>query len=230
MLDGNKTVWHPSTEGTLNGATPVADGSCPAGTTLDTADFPPSGKTAMPAGFPGEMDVCLLASRYSTDGSTLTLTNDNVYKIAHTGGGTIIGDGDASGKSPATAVSVDLVIEPGTMVLGGTQEALIVTRGSTTHVNGTAENPVEMNSMATWKPWVLGSDGLGLRREWGGFVVTGFAEANSCINVGTCDNIVEGTIPTIRYGGTDNDVERRLDHLPRSSATRATTWTTTATT
>lgn len=198
MLHGNNTVWHPASSGTLNGATPNADGVCPAGTT----DI---GNTNLPSPFVGTMDICQMADRYATQNATLTLTNDNVYRLADVGtGGTLIGDGDAAGKTPATASNQKLVIEPGTMILGDVQEALIVTRGAQVFVNGTKADPVEMNSITTWNDWVAGGTGLGARRQWGGFVVTGFANVNFCNAPVTCDATVEGVNAVVSYGGTDN--------------------------
>ena len=55
-VNGNVTVWEPATGGTLGGATPTGDGSCPTGTTfVETVDLPNSG---------GQMDVCQLQRRY----------------------------------------------------------------------------------------------------------------------------------------------------------------------
>lgn len=56
-LNGNTTVWQPASSGTLAGNTPVADGTCPEGTTA-------VGKTSLPDGQPGEMDICQLEERY----------------------------------------------------------------------------------------------------------------------------------------------------------------------
>lgn len=202
-IHGNNTVWHPASGGTLAGATPSADGNCPAGTT----DI---GNTNMPSPFSGSMDICQLPSRFSTDGGTLTLTNDNVYRTASSAtGGTLIGDGDAANKvrndalatgGKTKAVNSNLVIEPGTMVLGDIQEALIITRGSTIAVNGTKADPVVMNSITSWNSWVAGGTGVGSRREWGGLVLTGFAQVNYCNNNTTCDAVVEGVNAVVNYG------------------------------
>jgi len=54
---GNKTIWQAASAGTLAGNAPVADGTCPAGTTA-------VGKTALSDGQPGEMDICQLEERY----------------------------------------------------------------------------------------------------------------------------------------------------------------------
>lgn len=58
-VNGNVTVWEPATGGTLAGAAPTGDGSCPTGTTfVETVDLPNGA---------GQMDVCQLQRRY--DGS-----------------------------------------------------------------------------------------------------------------------------------------------------------------
>jgi len=55
-VNGNTTIWEPATGGTLAGATPTGDGSCPTGTTfVETVALPENG---------GQMDVCQLQRRY----------------------------------------------------------------------------------------------------------------------------------------------------------------------
>jgi len=55
-VNGNVTVWEPATGGTLAGATPTGDATCPTGTTfIETVDLPNNG---------GQMDVCQLQRRY----------------------------------------------------------------------------------------------------------------------------------------------------------------------
>ncbi|HET9063019.1 MAG TPA: hypothetical protein VFO62_07000, partial [Candidatus Binatia bacterium] len=101
-LHGNTTVWEPVSVGTLN--------SCPAGTT-DIGD------QALPAGFTGTMDVCQLDARYDTDGQTITLTNDNIYRLGGAANqGTVIGDGDAAGATAGTVANVTLVVPEGTLI------------------------------------------------------------------------------------------------------------------
>ena len=48
QVHGNNKVWHPATAGTLNGATPAATGSCPAGTTSTSATTCRRRKTGCP--------------------------------------------------------------------------------------------------------------------------------------------------------------------------------------
>ena len=198
-LHGNFFVWEPATGGTLAGATPTATGTCPSGTT-DIGD------ETIPAGAGGgAMDVCQLAARYSTDGSTLTLTNDNIYRLGGAGNqGTFIGDGDAAGVSTATASNVNIVIEPGTLILGVPSEALKVTRGSTINAVGTAVDPIVMTSQDQFDDWKAGGDGDTSGAQWGGLIVTGFGEPNTCNNLVTCDALVEGVVSPFNWGGFDN--------------------------
>lgn len=213
-VHGNNKVWHPATAGTLNGATPSANGSCPAGTT-DIGD-----KT-MPAPYSGAMDLCELPGRFNTDGGTLTLTNDNVYLINSTNtGGTLIGDGDPTLKvrlaTPGYTVpsTSHLVLEPGTLVLGDTADALVITRGSDIVVNGTQANPVVMDSRVAFDAWVGGNDNGGVRGQWSGLVLLGFGTINRCNDSTSCDFATEGLEAVLRTGGTSNDWNcGSIDHL-----------------
>ena len=55
-VNGNTTIWEPAAGGTLAGATPTGDASCPTGTTfIETVDLPNNA---------GQMDVCQLQRRY----------------------------------------------------------------------------------------------------------------------------------------------------------------------
>lgn len=209
-LHGNHTIWHPAAGGTLNGATPSADGVCPPGTT-DIGD------TALPSAFTGTMDVCQLAARYTTD---VTLTNDNVYRTASSAtAGTLIGDGDAPGTTEASANNSALTVEPGTLILGDVGENLIITRGSKMFINGTKADPVSMNSLQQWNAWLAGGTGEGDRRSWGGFVVSGFATANFCNNMVTCDAVIEGVSIPIYYGGfNDADDSGVITYLEVSNS------------
>ena len=187
-LHGNDNVWTPAT-----GLTPVADGTCPTGTTLNATE-----SSLVVDAIGNSMDVCDLAARYSADNSTITLTNDNIYRLSSGFPGTIIGNGDANDGDITNDVSVSLVIEAGTLVLANTQEALIISRGSSVAVNGTQADPVVMTSYNSRPlPGVTATNGRG---EWAGFALMGYAPTNEC---GTpCDVQAEGNIGS--YGGTDN--------------------------
>ena len=217
-LHGNHTVWHPSSAGTLNGAVPTATGTCPTGTTL-------LGNTALPNGFAGHMDICQLPAQFNVANAmplaarTLTLTNDNIYRYG--GGasqGTKIGNGDAAGATPASVNNNFLVIEPGTLLLGGAQEALMISRGSQITVNGTAANPVMMGSQTWFTNWLGGSNGTSGAQEWGGLVLMGFAT----INIPGGEGIAEGFLNPERYGGgaapVDSDSSGSVNYLVIANA------------
>jgi hypothetical protein len=194
-LHGNNTVWEPADGGTLNGAVPSANGACPTGTT----DI---GNTNLGGGFAGSMDICQLNARYAVNGQTITLTNDNVYRLGGPANqGTIFGNGDALGKTPATSANTTLVIEPGTLILGVETEALTITRGANLIVNGTAADPVVMESLTWFQDWVAGGDGSASDAEWGGLVISGFGVSNKCNDPTTCDALAEGFINPVGWGG-----------------------------
>ena len=140
---------------------------------------------------------------------SLKLTNDNIYTLSPGFPGTFIGTGDNAGKTAATVDDVTVDVEPGTLILGSAQEALIVTRGGKINVDGTAIDPVVMGSRKWFDNWVLGTaytdtdydgnddigaNGLG---EWAGLAMMGFAKSNE----GT-DVIAEGGIGS--YAGSDD--------------------------
>jgi hypothetical protein len=154
----------------------------------------------------------------NTTGS-LKLTNDNIYTLATGLPGTYIGNGEKAGITSATAHTITLDIEPGTLILGNPQEALISTRGSKINVNGTAIDPVVMASRKWFDNWVagvayadtdydgnndIGANGMG---EWAGFALMGFAQTNEGIDV-----IAEGGIGS--YAGTDDtDNSGKISYL-----------------
>lgn len=204
-VNGNNKVWHPATAGTLNGATPSANGSCPAGTT-DIGD------KAMPSPYTGSMDLCELSAQYSVDGTTVTLTNDNVYIINQTSAvGTLFGNGDGTliVRTPqggyTVPVTTHLVVEAGTLILGDSQDALVITRGSDIDINGTKANPVVMDSQAAYDAWVAGNDNAGVRGQWSGLALLGFGTINRCNDPVSCDFSTEGLGAVLRTGGTSSD-------------------------
>ena len=136
----------------------------------------------------------------SLSSSTVGLTNDNIYLLASGFPGTYIGNGEAADGDNTNNDSMSLQVEPGTLILGNTQEALIVTRGSTVQVQGTATDPVVMTSETQFDDWAAGGAGTAGRGEWAGFALMGNARTNEC---GTpCDVAAEGNIGA--YGGTDD--------------------------
>lgn len=203
-LHGNNTVWEPASGGTLNGGVPSADGSCPAGTT-DIGD------ETLPASVGGgSMDLCELAGRYDVDGTTITLTNDNLYVLnAAATTGTIFGDGDALLKiAPSIAegggythpVATHLVVEQATLILGGPGDALVISRGSDITITGTKDDPVVMDSTTRFAAWQGGNDDGGAKGQWSGLVLNGFGIINTCNDATSCDAEVEGIEGTLFYG------------------------------
>ncbi|MCY3941862.1 MAG: hypothetical protein OXG29_12395 [Gammaproteobacteria bacterium] len=187
-LNGNTTVWEPAV------ANPGADGSCPSGTSADGSLDLPSAVGG------GRMDLCRLQRRYDTVGSTLTLSNDNIYAPASGFPGTYIGNGEEADGDASDNVSVTLKIEPGTLVLASSGEAVIITRGSRIEADGTAEDPIVMTSRRQFDDWSAGGDGAAGRGEWAGLALMGYARSNECGS--PCDVAAEGNIGA--YGGNDD--------------------------
>ncbi|MDZ7686465.1 MAG: hypothetical protein U5O39_16930 [Gammaproteobacteria bacterium] len=218
-LNGNDAVWtfHGGAPGTAleNAAAPVADGSCPEGTSLAGSFSDLVGPLANDAAGlftgnagEGDYDICTLAARYDSDGQVLTLTNDNVYNVADGFPGTKIGNGDLdSSNDPAAVPSITLEVEAGTLIYGEPQEALIVTRGSTVDIAGSQSAPVVMTSLRQLElrfdgdPATLDGSQQG---EWAGFALMGFARNNQCgANFEGCNVLAEGGIGN--YGGNDEE-------------------------
>jgi len=215
-VNGNDDVWgfaggEPGTALASNTSAPVADGSCPAGTTLagsfselvgalsDDQEGLFTGSAAS-----GDYDVCTLAARYDTAG-TVTLTNDNVYNIADGFPGTKVGTGDDDDGT--NDVAANLVIEAGTLIYGEPQEALVVTRGATIEVNGTRSAPVVMTSLAQLTGRFDGVASTSVdgsqQGEWAGFALMGRARSNQCgASFADCNVLAEGGIGN--YGGDDD--------------------------
>ncbi len=132
--------------------------------------------------------------------STITLTNDNIYLLASGFPGTYIGNGDAADGDTTNDDAMTLVVEPGTLILGNEQEALMITRGSKIQAKGTATDPIVMTSKKQFDNWVAGGDGTSGRGEWAGFALMGYAKTNECGN--PCDVEAEGNIGA--YGGIND--------------------------
>jgi hypothetical protein len=216
FLNGNLVPWRPSSEGTLNGRVPVADGTCPVGTTRVTG----VGQTALPAIFSGAMDRCQLAREYTADGQTLTLTNDNIYLLAAGFPGTRIGNGQLNDLDPTNDASVTVVMEPGTLVLGDRQAALLITRNSRIQAVGSAANPIVMSSTTQFNNWVAtGNPDSGLG-EWAGLALMGYARENRCpqnTTFAACDIRAEGDVGF--YAGNDDaDSSGLMDYVVISHA------------
>jgi DNA-binding response OmpR family regulator len=124
-----------------------------------------------------------------------------IYDLAGGFPGTWIGNGDAADGNAANDVEVTLVVEPGSLILGDLQEALIITRGSRIEAVGTEEDPIVMTSRPQFEAWVAGGDGSSGRGEWAGLALMGYAVSNECGS--PCDVNAEGNIGA--YGGSDDD-------------------------
>ncbi len=186
-VHGNSTVWQPRGD-------PVSGNDCPDGTTFVEAQALPEAVGG------GSMDVCQLARRYDTDGQTITLTGDNIYRLAAGFPGTYIGNGEAADGNPDNDASVTLAIESGALILGSPQEALIITRGSRIEASGTAEDPIVMTSRDQFEDWVDGCPRADGRGEWAGLALMGYGRSNECGS--PCDVNAEGNIGS--YGGADD--------------------------
>lgn len=199
-VHGNDSVWEPA-------VTPVADATCPAGTTYVSAQALPdiNGDGVSD----GEMDLCQMAGRYTSD---VALTNDNIYLLASGTPGTLIGDGDAE-STDRNFTAVNLDIAEGTLILGSAQEALVITRGSTVNAMGTAENPIVMSSTTQFANWING-DATSGRGEWAGFALMGQAKEGRCTDddFANCNVVAEGGIGY--YGGeNDNDNSGTVEYV-----------------
>lgn len=141
----------------------------------------------------------------------ITLTNDNIYSLASGYPGTYIGNGDANDGDSENDVFVELDIEAGTLLLGDSQEALLITRGSSIEVHGTAANPVVMSSRTQFDSWVNGNANSN-PGEWGGLVITGYGQSNKCSDPENCELSIDGI--NAYYGGNnDNDTSGSISYL-----------------
>ncbi len=119
----------------------------------------------------------------------ITLTNDTVWALE---GAVFVGNDNAD--------SINLVIEPGTIVFGRSgSDYIVVSRGSDIEAIGTAAEPIIMTSYND----VLGDE---VRAgQWGGVIILGNAPSTKCPQDGTdCSLQVEGVESGAVFGGTDS--------------------------
>ena len=106
-----------------------------------------------------------------------------------------VGDGHSSSATPAGADKTKIVIAAGAKVAGAIQNsALVMTRGTSLDVNGTAASPVIFSSL---------DNGFSGKGEWGGVILSGFGISNQC-NDGYVDSYctMEGiSAGTYYFGG-----------------------------
>jgi hypothetical protein len=130
----------------------------------------------------------LLASEADASGN-ITLSNDTVWALE---GAVFVGNDNAD--------SVNLVIEPGTIIFGRSgSDYLVVSRGSDIEAVGTADKPIIMTSFND----VVGDEvGAG---QWGGVIILGNAPSTKCPQDGTdCSLQVEGVESGAVFGGSDS--------------------------
>jgi hypothetical protein len=119
----------------------------------------------------------------------VTLSNDTVWALE---GAVFVGNDNAN--------SVNLVIEPGTIVFGRSgSDYLVVSRGSDIEAIGNAAEPIIMTSYND----VVGDEvGAG---QWGGVIILGNAPSTKCPQDGTdCSLQVEGVESGAVFGGSDS--------------------------
>ena len=139
------------------------------------------------------VEVRTLSGRLTADSAdasgNITLTNDKVWAVE---GALFVGNDNAN--------SVNLVIEPGTIVLGRSgDDYVVVSRGSSIEAQGTATDPIIMTSYAD----VIGDEvGAG---QWGGLVILGNASSNKCPTDSDCALQIEGAEEGAVFGGTDDE-------------------------
>ncbi|GLP96969.1 hypothetical protein [Paraferrimonas sedimenticola] len=120
------------------------------------------------------------------DGADITLGDDVVWLLD---GPVVVGGDNES--------SVNLTIEPGTKILGGSDSYLVISRGSTIMADGTAEAPIVFTSVEAG----LGQPGKA--GQWGGLVILGNAPVNTCPNLDDCAASFE--VGNYSYGGNNSE-------------------------
>ena len=231
-VNGNNDVWKfygglANTALASNTTAPVADGTCPAGTTVGGTLKDRIGSLANDevglftgAAAQGDYDICTLPRRFGSAG-TLTLTNDNIYELAAGFPGTYIGNGDAARTNANFALTASVLqIEPGTVIFGEAQEAMLITRGASIQAKGLREAPIIFTSINQLRGRFDGNTATsadGARGEWAGFAMMGQARDTQCANsqagnFSDCDVALEGGVGN--YGGElDNDNSGTLEYV-----------------
>jgi hypothetical protein len=130
----------------------------------------------------------LVASDADASGN-ITLSNDTIWALE---GAVFVGNDNAD--------SVNLVIEPGTIIFGRSgSDYLVVSRGSDIEAVGTADKPIIMTSFND----VVGDEVSA--GQWGGVIILGNAPSTKCPQDGTdCSLQVEGVESGAVFGGSDS--------------------------
>lgn len=136
---------------------------------------------------------CQLSGRITED---FTMTSDITWVLKGT---VVVGDGNNLRSVVPTPVNATLTIDAGTSIVGTSDGALVISRGSSIMAQGTAAEPIIFSSADD------GYDGNG---EWGGVVMQGYARNNQCGPEGTndfdnCDILGEGK-DIFYFGGNDD--------------------------
>ncbi|WP_019603533.1 hypothetical protein [Teredinibacter turnerae] len=134
------------------------------------------------------------------DGDTLRAAYYGIDVVWTIRGIVKVGNGDQALSAGQTPTTVALYVEKGVQFRSLDASALVVTRGSEIHIEGTAAEPVVMASKDN------NFTGIG---EWGGLVLQGYGIVNDCGTTGSVCNVeAEGvsTAGNISYfGGFDNN-------------------------
>jgi hypothetical protein len=157
----------------------------------------------------GTYRVCRLPSTIDRS-DTLPFIRGVVYNI---GGQVFVGaDSGFDGTQNAGSTGVVLTVEPGVILYGQGQQALIVRRGNRLVSNGTADRPIVWTSRDN----IEGIAGNEAQQQWGGVVLLGRGRVSDCSNGvenldtnftqnPTCQQNLEGAAVSIPYGGNNNN-------------------------
>ena len=191
----------------------VPTAGCPASTTQITLEAIAS------EGF-SSVDVCAIGDAAGTE---TTITSDVTIPAGVTvaiRGAVFIGE---DGGTPAT-----LTLNEGARLFGaaatgtgdGSDDYVVITRGSDIVVNGTETAPVRMTARAALNDEEVGSSLIeeGTNAQWGGLIINGFAPINACIEAtaagGSADCEKSGEGSSGLFGGADAaDDSGSIDYL-----------------
>ncbi|SHH18788.1 hypothetical protein [Ferrimonas marina] len=163
----------------------VALEACPEGTTNSEAD----------AGLIAGTDLVCSVNTPLTSNTVLQAGTNVWYKLD----GAVVVGGDK-------VDSATLAIEPGVKVFGEDNGYLVISRGSKIAAAGTAEMPIVFTSRdhALGEPTFAG--------QWGGLVLLGNAQVNTCVDKNVCDIPFE--VGAHNYGGNnDEDSSGELSYV-----------------
>ncbi|MEZ9141961.1 MULTISPECIES: hypothetical protein [unclassified Shewanella] len=180
-----------TTDWTTGWTTAIHEDAAPAPTELPVLTSCPVGTTAedVVAGLYKDDSVTLVCSIEGniTTNTTLLAGQNVMYKVD---GGAVVVGGDKTD-------SATLAIQAGTQLFATDNSYIAISRGSKIMAQGSAEHPIVMTSQ---QDVIAGAEGE--RGQWGGLVLLGNGETNTCPDKDACDASFEvGDFP---YGGNDN--------------------------